>query len=207
MQQFYEVATGDVLFQSDFGKLSDEQTKRLRDRQWSEADIGRLLDQMHDHEHLMLVTEVIGPFGVDLLRRADSGRLHTFFDDKYRLRPVAGGMRAWPLADILVEKHQWSRIEAEAMAEFLLPAFRLDPYQRISAYEWWEHGWLRPGGGAYRESDEETESSDGGEDSDSEDDSPERQACMDELDRAVFGGPSPRGAIDLDPTPLASPAI
>ena len=203
MRQFVEVATGESLFSSDWNVLAKSQVELLTARGWTEANLAHLLEEKHDHEHLTIITEVIGPFGVDLLRRADSGRLRTFFDKHYRLRPVPGGMRPWPLADVLVEKFRWSRIEAEAMADFLRPAFRLDPFQRVSAYEWWDHAWLRPDAGSYRESDDEVESDDG-EDSDSDDDSPERQACMDELDRAVFG--SPRALLDQDPTPLASPA-
>lgn len=218
-RQFYEVATGEILLHSDYIKLPDAEVEGYKAAGHSDAEIARHLTSLHDHEHLTLVTEVLGPFGVDFLRRVDPHRRKRFFDSHYRIRPVPGGMRSWPLADVLAEKHKWSRVEAAAFAEFLRPAFMHDPYQRIPAYEWWDHAWLRPSVGAYRGGVEDVDSDDG-QDSDSDNDSPERQACMEQLDRAVFGGPlgpvdaveapgpaEATDATDSDPTPLASPAI
>lgn len=63
--------------------------------------------------------------------------------------PLAAGdlkhitkLKPWGLLEVLVDKYEWPREEAECFADFLLPMLELVPEKRATAAECLRHPWL-----------------------------------------------------------------
>jgi len=51
-------------------------------------------------------------------------------------------LKPWGLLEVLTEKYDWNRAEAEAFANFLTPMLAFDPNMRATAAECLQHPWL-----------------------------------------------------------------
>ena len=51
-------------------------------------------------------------------------------------------LKPWGLLEVLVDKYEWPREEAECFADFLLPMLDLIPEKRATATECLRHPWL-----------------------------------------------------------------
>lgn len=112
----FELATGDYLFEPHSG---EEYTR--------------------DEDHLAHIIELLG----EIPRRiAMSGRhSHLYFNKRAELRNIVG-LKPWGLEDVLTEKYEWNRKEAEDFAAFLKPMLDFDPDRRATAAQCLQHPWL-----------------------------------------------------------------
>lgn len=51
-------------------------------------------------------------------------------------------LKPWGLLEVLVDKYEWPRAEAECFTDFLLPMLELIPEKRATAGECLRHPWL-----------------------------------------------------------------
>lgn len=51
-------------------------------------------------------------------------------------------LKPWGLLDVLVEKYEWQREDAQSFSSFLLPMLDLIPEKRATAAECLRHAWL-----------------------------------------------------------------
>lgn len=51
-------------------------------------------------------------------------------------------LKPWGLLDVLMDKYEWPREEAETFADFLLPMLELLPEKRATAADCLRHPWL-----------------------------------------------------------------
>uniref|UniRef100_A0A8C6V2C5 non-specific serine/threonine protein kinase n=1 Tax=Neogobius melanostomus TaxID=47308 RepID=A0A8C6V2C5_9GOBI len=64
-----------------------------------------------------------------------------FFTKKGDLRHITK-LKPWGLSDVLVEKYEWSKEEAQSFSSFLIPMLDLVPERRASAGQCLSHPWL-----------------------------------------------------------------
>jgi len=112
----FELVTGDYLFDP---KASDEYPR--------------------DEDHMALFIELLGPVPKALLSRGR--RTSTYFNRRGEPRHIKS-LRYWGLEDVLKQKYHMDGVEAEALASFLLPMFRLQPEDRATAQQLLTHPWL-----------------------------------------------------------------
>ncbi|XP_043866436.1 SRSF protein kinase 1 isoform X1 [Drosophila mojavensis] len=113
----FELATGDYLFEPHSG---DTYTR--------------------DEDHIAHIIELLGPIPRHIVFR---GTYPTYtFNRNGELRNITG-LKPWGLMDVLVEKYEWSKREAEAFTAFLKPMLEFDPAKRATAAECLQHEWLR----------------------------------------------------------------
>lgn len=113
----FELATGDYLFEPHSG---DTYTR--------------------DEDHIAHIIELLGPIPRQIVFR---GTYPTYtFNRNGELRNITG-LKPWGLMDVLVEKYEWSKREAEAFTAFLKPMLEFDPAKRATAAECLQHEWLR----------------------------------------------------------------
>lgn len=112
----FELATGDYLFEPHSGE-----------------------DYTRDEDHLAHIIELLGQIP---RRIALSGRNSKIYFNKHAdLRHIAG-LKPWGLEDVLTEKYEWSRKDAEEFAAFLKPMLDFDPDKRATAAQCLQHPWL-----------------------------------------------------------------
>ncbi|KAM7404639.1 hypothetical protein PAMP_011969 [Pampus punctatissimus] len=51
-------------------------------------------------------------------------------------------LKPWGLLEVLIDKYEWPREEAECFADFLTPMLELIPEKRATAAECLRHPWL-----------------------------------------------------------------
>lgn len=51
-------------------------------------------------------------------------------------------LKPWGLLEVLIDKYEWPREEAECFTDFLLPMLELIPEKRATAAECLRHPWL-----------------------------------------------------------------
>lgn len=51
-------------------------------------------------------------------------------------------LKPWGLLEVLIDKYEWPREEAECFADFLIPMLELIPEKRATAAECLRHPWL-----------------------------------------------------------------
>ena len=112
----FELVTGDYLFDP---KASDEYPR--------------------DEDHLALMIELLGPLPAEMT--TEGTKSSTFFNKKGQLRHIKQ-LKIWGLAQVLHQKYNVDKAEADQLAEFLLPMLTLDPKLRASAQELLAHSWL-----------------------------------------------------------------
>ncbi|XP_030557923.1 SRSF protein kinase 3 [Drosophila novamexicana] len=113
----FELATGDYLFEPHSG---DTYTR--------------------DEDHIAHIIELLGPIPRQIVFRGTYAQ--QTFNRNGELRNITG-LKPWGLMDVLVEKYEWSKRDAEAFAAFLKPMLEFDPANRATAAECLQHPWLR----------------------------------------------------------------
>ncbi|XP_030387677.1 SRSF protein kinase 3 [Scaptodrosophila lebanonensis] len=113
----FELATGDYLFEPHSGDTYSR-----------------------DEDHIAHIIELLGPIPRQIVFRGTYAQ-HTF-NRNGELRNISG-LKPWGLVDVLVEKYEWSQVDAEAFAAFLKPMLEFDPAKRATAAECLQHKWLR----------------------------------------------------------------
>ncbi|XP_022908906.1 SRSF protein kinase 3 [Onthophagus taurus] len=113
----FELATGDYLFEPHSGE-----------------------DYSRDEDHLAHIIELLGEIPRRITTQGKNSKL--FFNKKSELRRITG-LKPWCLEDVLNEKYEWSRKDAEEFAAFLKPMLDFDPDKRATAAQCLQHPWLR----------------------------------------------------------------
>lgn len=113
----FELATGDYLFEPHEGD-----------------------NYSRDEDHIAHIIELLGPIPPHIIFRG--AHASHIFNRKGELRNITG-LKPWGLVDVLAEKYEWAREEAESFADFLTPMLEFDPSQRATAAECLRHAWLR----------------------------------------------------------------
>ncbi|XP_058229575.1 SRSF protein kinase 1b isoform X1 [Hemibagrus wyckioides] len=112
----FELATGDYLFEPHSGE-----------------------DYSRDEDHIALIIELLGKVPRKLIMNGKYSK--EFFTKKGELRHITK-LKPWGLLDVLVEKYEWSREEAQCFSSFLLPMLDLIPEKRATAAECLRHAWI-----------------------------------------------------------------
>lgn len=113
----FELATGDYLFEPHSGD-----------------------DYCRDEDHLAHIIELLGPIPKKIAQSGTNSKL--FFNKKNELRHITG-LKPWFLEDVLRDKYDWKRKEAEEFAAFLKPMLDFNPDTRATAAECLTHPWLK----------------------------------------------------------------
>ncbi|XP_077438148.1 SRSF protein kinase 1a isoform X1 [Vanacampus margaritifer] len=112
----FELVTGDYLFEPHSGE-----------------------DYSRDEDHLALMMELLGRVP---RHYALSGKYsQEYFTKKGDLKHITK-LKPWGLLEVLVDKYEWPRQEAECFADFLLPMLELVPDKRATAADCLRHPWL-----------------------------------------------------------------
>ncbi|CAG9858551.1 unnamed protein product [Phyllotreta striolata] len=112
----FELATGDYLFEPHSSE-----------------------DFCRDEDHLAHIIELLGNIPRKIAQSGKNSKL--FFNKKSELRHITN-LKPWGLEDVLMEKYDWSRQDAEEFAAFLKPMLDFDPNKRATAADCLEHPWL-----------------------------------------------------------------
>ncbi|XP_028849426.1 SRSF protein kinase 1a [Denticeps clupeoides] len=112
----FELATGEYLFEPHSGE-----------------------DYSRDEDHIALIIELLGPVPRKLITGGKYSK--DFFTKKGDLKHITK-LKPWGLMEVLVDKYEWSREEAESFTDFLLPMLELVPEKRATAAECLRHPWL-----------------------------------------------------------------
>lgn len=113
----FELATGDYLFEPHSGE-----------------------DYSRDEDHLAHIIELLGEIPRRIAQSGKNSKL--YFNKHSELRHIVG-LKPWCLEDVLTEKYEWSRKDAEEFAAFLKPMLDFDPDRRATAAQCLEHPWLK----------------------------------------------------------------
>ena len=112
----FELATGDVLFEPKKGD-----------------------DYDRDEDHLALMIELVGDIPKEF---ALSGKYSKqFFNRKGGLRNIHR-LKVWPLREVLLEKYNFSKADAEGFSSFLNGMLEFKPKKRATATQCLAHPWL-----------------------------------------------------------------
>ncbi|XP_008294656.1 SRSF protein kinase 1a isoform X2 [Stegastes partitus] len=112
----FELATGDYLFEPHSGE-----------------------DYSRDEDHIALIIELLGSVPRKLIMTGKYSK--DFFTKKGDLKHITK-LKPWGLLEVLVDKYEWPREEAECFTDFLLPMLELIPEKRATAAECLRHPWL-----------------------------------------------------------------
>ncbi|XP_077463385.1 SRSF protein kinase 1a [Stigmatopora argus] len=112
----FELATGDYLFEPHSGE-----------------------DYSRDEDHIALIIELLGSVPRKLIMNGKYSK--DFFTKKGDLKHITK-LKPWGLLEVLVDKYEWPRPEAECFADFLLPMLELVPDKRATAADCLRHPWL-----------------------------------------------------------------
>ncbi|VVB16798.1 unnamed protein product [Arabis nemorensis] len=115
---FFELATGDVLFDPHSGENFER-----------------------DEDHLALMMELLGMMPRKI---ALGGRYsRDFFNRQGELRHIRR-LRFWPLSKVLTDKYDFSEEDAIAMQDFITPILEFVPEKRPTAAQCLTHPWMNP---------------------------------------------------------------
>ncbi|KAI4884062.1 hypothetical protein NFI96_030652 [Prochilodus magdalenae] len=112
----FELVTGDYLFEPHSGE-----------------------DYSRDEDHIALIIELLGMVPRKLMMAGKYSK--DFFTKKGDLKHITK-LKPWGLLEVLLDKYEWQREEAESFADFLLPMLELIPEKRATAAECLRHPWL-----------------------------------------------------------------
>ncbi|KAM9344354.1 SRSF protein kinase 1a [Pholidichthys leucotaenia] len=112
----FELATGDYLFEPHSGE-----------------------DYSRDEDHIALIIELLGSIPRKLILTGKYAK--DFFTKKGDLKHITK-LKPWGLLEVLVDKYEWPREEAECFTDFLLPMLELVPEKRATAAQCLRHPWL-----------------------------------------------------------------
>lgn len=113
----FELATGDYLFEPHEGD-----------------------NYSRDEDHVAHIIELLGPIPNHIIARG--AHASHIFNRKGELRNITD-LKPWGLVDVLAEKYEWTREDAESFSDFLIPMLHFDPHKRATAAECLQHPWLR----------------------------------------------------------------
>ncbi|KAF7655220.1 hypothetical protein LDENG_00059430 [Lucifuga dentata] len=112
----FELATGDYLFEPHSGE-----------------------DYSRDEDHIALIIELLGSVPRKLIMTGKYSK--DFFTKKGDLKHITK-LKPWGLLEVLIDKYEWPREEAECFTDFLIPMLELVPEKRATAAECLRHPWL-----------------------------------------------------------------
>jgi serine/threonine protein kinase len=113
----FELLTGDLLFDPRAGD-----------------------DYDRDEDHLAMFQELLGKMPK---RVALEGKFSkTFFDKRGNLKHIKQ-LKFWPIQEVLMEKYNFPKSEAQAVADFMLPLLDFDTKTRATASATLESDWLK----------------------------------------------------------------
>ena len=113
----FELLTGDLLFDPRAGE-----------------------DYDRDEDHLAMFQELLGKMPKRLA--LDGKYSQNFFDKRGNLKHIKQ-LKFWPVQEVLVEKYNFRREDAQAIADFMTPLLDFDPKTRATALEALNSEWLR----------------------------------------------------------------
>ncbi|XP_030279385.1 SRSF protein kinase 1a isoform X1 [Sparus aurata] len=112
----FELVTGDYLFEPHSGE-----------------------DYSRDEDHIALIIELLGSVPRKLIMSGKYSK--DFYTKKGDLKHITK-LKPWGLLEVLIDKYEWPREEAECFADFLIPMLELIPEKRATAAECLRHPWL-----------------------------------------------------------------
>ncbi|XP_066922342.1 SRSF protein kinase 3-like isoform X1 [Clytia hemisphaerica] len=121
----FELVTGDFLFEPH----SSEEYSR-------------------DEDHIALIMETLGRVPKHIALNGKFSK--EFFTRKGELRHIKK-LKPWSLTDVMMQKYDWSRKDAEELAGFLTPMLDYVPEKRVTAAECLKHPWLQEKGESFSE--------------------------------------------------------
>ncbi|KAI4984859.1 hypothetical protein ZWY2020_017489 [Hordeum vulgare] len=95
-----------------------------------------------DEDHLALMMELLGMMPRKI---ALGGRYSRDYFNRYGDLRHIRRLRFWPLSKVLVEKYEFSDIDAIAMSDFLVPILDFVPEKRPTAAQLLQHPWFDAG--------------------------------------------------------------
>lgn len=113
----FELATGDYLFDPHSGDYYSR-----------------------DEDHLAHIIELLGPIPKRISLAGKYSR--EFFNKRGDLLHIEN-LRPWNLYSVLTQKYGWSKSEAHAFSDFLVPMLDYDPKKRATAFECLQNPWIQ----------------------------------------------------------------
>uniref|UniRef100_A0A674PGW0 non-specific serine/threonine protein kinase n=1 Tax=Takifugu rubripes TaxID=31033 RepID=A0A674PGW0_TAKRU len=143
----FELATGDYLFEPHSGEdySRDEDHLALMIELLGPIPRHYALSGKYSQEyftrrdHIALIIELLGSVPRKLIMAGKYSK--DFFTKKGDLKHITK-LKPWGLLEVLIDKYEWPREEAECFADFLLPMLELVPEKRATAAECLRHPWL-----------------------------------------------------------------
>eukprot|EP00522_Entomoneis_paludosa_P003572 CAMPEP_0172470620 /NCGR_PEP_ID=MMETSP1065-20121228/66815_1 /TAXON_ID=265537 /ORGANISM="Amphiprora paludosa, Strain CCMP125" /LENGTH=994 /DNA_ID=CAMNT_0013228617 /DNA_START=225 /DNA_END=3206 /DNA_ORIENTATION=+ len=111
----FELLTGDLLFDPRAGE-----------------------DYDRDEDHLAMFQELLGKMPKRLA--LDGKYSHNFFDKRGNLKHIKQ-LKFWPVQEVLIEKYNFTRPDAQAVADFMTPLLDFDPKTRATALDALQSEW------------------------------------------------------------------
>uniref|UniRef100_A0A8C4HDI7 non-specific serine/threonine protein kinase n=1 Tax=Dicentrarchus labrax TaxID=13489 RepID=A0A8C4HDI7_DICLA len=143
----FELATGDYLFEPHSGEdySRDEDHLALMIELLGKIPRHYALSGKYSQEyftkrdHIALIIELLGSIPRKLIMAGKYSK--DFFTKKGDLKHITK-LKPWGLLEVLIDKYEWPREEAECFADFLIPMLELIPEKRATAAECLRHPWL-----------------------------------------------------------------
>ncbi|KAE8293398.1 SRSF protein kinase 1 [Larimichthys crocea] len=143
----FELATGDYLFEPHSGEdySRDEDHLALMIELLGKIPRHYALSGKYSQEyftkrdHIALIIELLGSVPRKLIMTGKYSK--DFFTKKGDLKHITK-LKPWGLLEVLIDKYEWPREEAECFADFLIPMLELIPEKRATAAECLRHPWL-----------------------------------------------------------------
>uniref|UniRef100_A0A665TUN5 non-specific serine/threonine protein kinase n=1 Tax=Echeneis naucrates TaxID=173247 RepID=A0A665TUN5_ECHNA len=143
----FELATGDYLFEPHSGEdySRDEDHLALMIELLGKIPRHYALSGKYSQEyftkrdHIALIIELLGTVPRKLIMTGKYSK--DFFTKKGDLKHITK-LKPWGLLEVLIDKYEWPREEAECFTDFLHPMLELIPEKRATAAECLRHPWL-----------------------------------------------------------------
>ncbi|XP_068600077.1 LOW QUALITY PROTEIN: SRSF protein kinase 1a [Brachionichthys hirsutus] len=148
----FELATGEYLFEPHSGEDYSRDEDHLAlfiellgkiPRHIVARDVSGKYSQKYfsRRDHIALIIELLGSVPRKLIMTGKYSK--DFFTKKGDLKHITK-LKPWGLLEVLVDKYEWPREEAECFADFLIPMMELIPEKRATAAECLRHPWIAP---------------------------------------------------------------
>uniref|UniRef100_A0A8D3CHC2 non-specific serine/threonine protein kinase n=1 Tax=Scophthalmus maximus TaxID=52904 RepID=A0A8D3CHC2_SCOMX len=143
----FELSTGDYLFEPHSGEdySRDEDHLALMIELLGKIPRHYALSGKYSQEyftnrdHIALIIELLGSVPRKLIVTGKYSK--DFFTKKGDLKHITK-LKPWGLLEVLVDKYEWPREEADCFTDFLLPMLELIPEKRATAADCLRHPWL-----------------------------------------------------------------